>query len=55
VQQEIVCQARNSSWAGWKMPDALYFWQWVWKMSCQGKDVSKTSCYPACTKAPPAC
>lgn len=32
-----------------------YFWQWIWKMSCQGKCVSKTSCYPTYTKAPPAC
>lgn len=37
-----------------KKPDAIYFWQWIWKMSCQGKSVSKTSCYPTYTKAPPA-
>jgi len=53
--REYNLSSKKLKLAGRSKTDATYFWQWIWKMSCQGKCVSKTSCYPTYTKAPPAC
>ena len=51
--REYNLSSKKLKLAGRSKTDATYFWQWIWKTSCQGKSVSKTSCYPAYTKAPP--